>query len=77
MYLKAGTAPFSSFSANFYTPVIAPTDFSNGNATKLNLTVQQFLQKTRVARFFSVHDTKNGKNVPREQKIYLMVIKYP
>jgi hypothetical protein len=24
-----------------------------------------------------VHDTKTGKNVPREHKMYQMVIKYP
>jgi hypothetical protein len=28
----------------------------------------------RAARFFLVHDTKNGKNVPNEHKIYQMVI---
>jgi hypothetical protein len=32
---------------------------------------------TRVARFFLVHDTKTGKNVPNEHKMYQMVIKYP
>jgi hypothetical protein len=31
----------------------------------------------RVARFFLVHYTKTGKNVPNEHKMYLMVIKYP
>jgi hypothetical protein len=31
----------------------------------------------RVARFFLVHDTKTGKNVPNEHKMYQMVIKYP
>jgi hypothetical protein len=30
-----------------------------------------------VARFFLVHDTKTGKNVPKEHKMYQMVIKYP
>jgi hypothetical protein len=30
--------------------------------------------QSRVARFFLVHDTKAGKNVPNE---YKMVIKYP
>jgi hypothetical protein len=29
-----------------------------------------------VARFFLVHDTKTGNNVPNEHKIYQMVIKY-
>jgi hypothetical protein len=31
----------------------------------------------RVARFLLVHDTKTGKNVPNEYKMYQMVIKYP
>jgi hypothetical protein len=31
----------------------------------------------RVARFFLEHDTKTGKNVPNEHKMYRMVIKYP
>jgi hypothetical protein len=31
----------------------------------------------KVARFFFVHDTKTGKNVPNEHKKYQMVIKYP
>jgi hypothetical protein len=31
----------------------------------------------RVARFFLVHDTKAGKNVPNEHKMYRMVTKYP
>jgi hypothetical protein len=33
----------------------------------------------RVARFFLVHDTKTGKDVPvpNEHKVYQMVIKYP
>jgi hypothetical protein len=31
----------------------------------------------RVARFFLVHYTKTGKNIPNEHKMYLMVIKYP
>jgi hypothetical protein len=30
-----------------------------------------------VARFFLVHDTKTGKNVPKEHIMYRMVIKYP
>jgi hypothetical protein len=41
----------------------------------------KFAQKrrgvSRVARFFLVHDTKPGKNVPNEDKMYQMVIKYP
>jgi hypothetical protein len=32
---------------------------------------------TKVARFFLVHDTKFGINVPNEHKMYRMVIKYP
>jgi hypothetical protein len=32
---------------------------------------------TRVARFFLIHDTKTGKNGPKEYKWYEMVIKYP
>jgi hypothetical protein len=35
------------------------------------------LVRLRVARFFLVHDTKTGKNVPNENKIYHRVIKYP
>jgi hypothetical protein len=31
----------------------------------------------RVARFVLVYDTKTGKNVPNEQQMYQMVIKYP
>jgi hypothetical protein len=31
----------------------------------------------RVARFFSVHDTKKGKKEPDEHKMYQLVIKYP
>jgi hypothetical protein len=31
----------------------------------------------RVARFFLVHDTKTGKNVPNEHKLYQMAITYP
>jgi hypothetical protein len=31
----------------------------------------------RIARFFFVHDTKTGKNVPNEYKMHQMVIKYP
>jgi hypothetical protein len=31
----------------------------------------------RVARFFLVHDTKTGKNLPNEHKTYQMDIKYP
>jgi hypothetical protein len=33
--------------------------------------------RTRVARFFLVHDTKTRENVPNEHKMYPMVIKYP
>jgi hypothetical protein len=35
------------------------------------------LVATRVARFFLSHETKTGKNVPNEHKMYQMVIKYP
>jgi hypothetical protein len=31
---------------------------------------------TRVARLSLVHDTKTGKNVPKEHKMYQMVTKY-
>jgi hypothetical protein len=34
-------------------------------------------QMSRVARFFLVHDTKNGKNVPNGNKMYQILIKYP
>jgi hypothetical protein len=33
--------------------------------------------QSRVARFFLVHDTNAGKNVPNEHKMYQMVMKYP
>jgi hypothetical protein len=33
--------------------------------------------KPRVARFFLVQNTKTGRNVPSEYKMYQMVIKYP
>jgi hypothetical protein len=36
-----------------------------------------FADLSRVARFFFVHDTETGKNVPNEHKIYQMVINYP
>jgi hypothetical protein len=32
---------------------------------------------TRVARFFLIHDTKTGKNVPNEHKKYQILIKHP
>jgi hypothetical protein len=37
------------------------------------------ITKTQIlkARFFLVHDTKTGKSVPNEHKMYRMVIKYP
>jgi hypothetical protein len=35
------------------------------------------MDRFRVARFFMVRDTKTGKNVPNENKVYQMVIKYP
>jgi hypothetical protein len=31
----------------------------------------------RVAIFLSVHNTKNGKNIPNKHKMYQMLIKYP
>jgi hypothetical protein len=31
----------------------------------------------KVARFFLVRDTKTGKNVPNEHKMYQIFIKYP
>jgi hypothetical protein len=34
-------------------------------------------QRSRVARFLLVNDTKMGKNVPNEYKMNQMVIKYP
>jgi hypothetical protein len=33
--------------------------------------------RIRVARFLLVHDAKTGKNVPNEQIMYQMVMKYP
>jgi hypothetical protein len=36
-----------------------------------------FQEYTRVARFFMVHETKTGKNVTNEHKMYQMVIKHP
>jgi hypothetical protein len=62
--------------------VIAPI-FSLETATGKNMTVYaHFLiarnaVQTRVARFFLVHDTKTGKNVPNEYKMNQMVLKYP
>jgi hypothetical protein len=32
---------------------------------------------TRVARFFLVHKTKTGQTVPKEHKLYQVVIEYP
>jgi hypothetical protein len=32
---------------------------------------------SKVARFFLVHYTKTGINVPNEHKMYQLVIKYP
>jgi hypothetical protein len=37
---------------------------------------QKLVRGDRVSRFFLVHDTKTGKNVPNEYKMYQMVIKY-
>jgi hypothetical protein len=34
-------------------------------------------EKSGVARFFLVYDTKTGKNVPNEHKMYQMVINIP
>jgi hypothetical protein len=34
-----------------------------------------FASRIRVARFFSVHYTKSGKNIPNDHKIYQMAIK--
>jgi hypothetical protein len=42
----------------------------------LHLALQRTAQQGRVARFFLVHDTKTGKRVPNEQRMYLMVVKY-
>jgi hypothetical protein len=42
-----------------------------------NLLVLKISLQTRVARFFFVKDTKTGKNVPNEFKMYRKVIKYP
>jgi hypothetical protein len=36
-----------------------------------------FIHGSRVARFVLVRDTKTGKIVPNEQKMYQMVITYP
>jgi hypothetical protein len=33
--------------------------------------------KSRVARFFLLHDTKTGINITNEHKMYRMVIQYP
>jgi hypothetical protein len=38
---------------------------------------EQILIRSRVARFFSVQDTKTGNNVPNEHKVYQIVIKNP
>jgi hypothetical protein len=32
--------------------------------------------QSRVARFFLVHNTKTGENIPIDDKIYQMAIKY-
>jgi hypothetical protein len=36
----------------------------------------QFVLASKVARFFLVHDTKTGKNVPNEHKMYQMNTKF-
>jgi hypothetical protein len=36
----------------------------------------EIVLETRVARFFMLQHTKTGKNVPNNQKIYQMAIKY-
>jgi ribosomal protein S27E len=35
------------------------------------------LKTTRVARFFLVHETKTGRNIPNEHKLYQIIIIYP
>jgi hypothetical protein len=45
--------------------------------SNLSLRVNTPIVRNRVARFFLLHDTKTGKNVPNEPKMYQMVIKYP
>jgi hypothetical protein len=42
--------------------------YANGNGRNFSW--------SRVARFFLVHHTKTGKNVPNEHTIYQMAIKY-
>jgi hypothetical protein len=37
---------------------------------------KMFASLNRIARLFLVHDTKTGKNVPNENKMYRIVIKY-
>jgi hypothetical protein len=39
--------------------------------------ILSFPESRMVARFFLEYDTKTGKNVPNEYKMYRTVIKYP
>jgi hypothetical protein len=55
--------------AYFFFLVIAKID-AFGNIFGIDL-------GSRVATFFFVHDTKTGKSLPTQYKMYQMVIKYP
>jgi hypothetical protein len=50
-------------------------------ATKLRVVLSNpalpQLRQTRAARFYLVHDTKKGKNVPNEHNMFRMVTTYP
>jgi hypothetical protein len=57
-----------------YCLILFVSSFSHYSA--LNPGCAKFIS-ARVARFFILHDTKMGKNVPNEHKTYQMFIKYP
>jgi hypothetical protein len=59
-----------------FTEILKPI-WSQQHSGFFRLLKQQRLRPlNRVARFFLVDDTKTGKNVPNEDKMYHMVIEY-
>jgi hypothetical protein len=51
--------------------------WNNGRHGKLRQGLAEYASRAGLPDFSLVHDTKTGKNVPNEHKMYQMVIKYP
>jgi hypothetical protein len=70
----------SSARPQFVLPILPPhlaLSCQSGFFKKQKLPRRQNIRRlSRVARFFLVVDTKNGKKLPNEYKMYQMVIKY-